>query len=218
MRSRFDHCDGPLPFAPGSSPFHIKGEFYRQMLPAIAHHDEKSQGAVTAIIEREGLREFASQPFLSSALYDVLPMPRLVMAVAEARRRDVYELTSGLGQLAIEGQMQGLYGRFLQKISSATFCQRFDQVIGQFYDFGPLTLTPVERPGGSPAGARLVRRGMPLCVAEWWSLVTVPFAVVPLTASGARDVTVDWRIRAGAAVQGIAGCDVEWDVRWTAPA
>ena len=31
MRTRFKYCDGPLPFPPGESPFHIKGEFYRQM-------------------------------------------------------------------------------------------------------------------------------------------------------------------------------------------
>jgi hypothetical protein len=210
MRSRFTYCDEPLPYPPGQSPFHIKGEFYRQQAESIAYHDRKSGGALTGILEREGLAEFARQPFLSSALYDVLPIPRIVMACAEARGRDVHEMTSGMGRAAVELQMKGVYSRFLSGLTRENFCQRFHQVIQHFYDFGPVTITP------APAGARLVRTGVPLCVAEWWSLVTVPFVVVPLTASGAREVAADWRIRPGGLDRGVKVADVEWDVRWKA--
>jgi hypothetical protein len=208
MRSRFTYCDEPLPYPPGQSPFHIKGEFYRQQAASIAYHDGKSGGALTRILEREGLVEFALQPFLSSAMYDVLPLPRIVMAAAEARGRDVHEMTSGMGRAAVDGQMTGVYSRFLTRLTTANFCQRFDQVIGHFYDFGPVSLTP------QPSGARLVRSGVPLCVAEWWSLVTVPFVVVPLTASGARDVAVEWRIKPAGTDRGVPVADVEWQVRW----
>lgn len=208
MRSRFQYCDQPLPFRPGDSPFHIKGEFYRQQSEATAYHDRKTGGGLTRILQREGLAEFAGQAFLSSALYDVLPLPRIVMAVAEVRGRDVHEVTSGMGRAAVEGQMKGVYSRFLSRLTTENFCQRFDQVIKHFYDFGPVTLTP------AGSGARLVRKGVPLCIAEWWSLVTVPFVVVPLTASGARDVTAEWRIEPRGQEHGVATGDVTWDVRW----
>lgn len=210
MRSRFTYCDEPLPYPPGQSPFHIKGEFYRQQAESIAYHDGKSGGALTRILEREGLLEFARQPFLSSAVYDVLPLPRIVTAAAEARGRDVCEMTSGMGRAAVEGQMTGVYARFLNQLTPANFCQRFDQVIRHFYDFGPVTITAVE------GGAHLVRAGVPLCIAEWWSLVTVPFVVVPLTASGAREVTAEWRIKPGGLDRGVRVADVDWEIRWQA--
>jgi hypothetical protein len=98
MRAHFAYCDQPLPHPPGQSPFHIKGEFYRLLSEVVAYHDQKSEGVLTRVLEREGLRAFATQPFLSSAMYDVLPLPRIVMAVAEARGRDVIELTGRMGQ------------------------------------------------------------------------------------------------------------------------
>jgi hypothetical protein len=211
MKSRFAYCDQPLPFPPGESPFHIKGEFYRQQSESIAHHDARSGGALSRILQREGLIDFAGQQFLSSAMYDVLPLPRIVMAIAEARGRDVHEMTSTMGRAAVEGQMEGVYSRFLTPLSTDNFCQRFDQVIKHFYDFGPVTVAP------QPSGASLLRTDMPLCIAEWWSLVTVPFVVLPLTASGARDVAVEWRIEPRGRDRGVAVGDVVWDVRWTAP-
>jgi hypothetical protein len=210
VRSRFQYCDGPLPFPPGQSPFHIKGDFYRQMARALEHHDQRSAGALRRVLEREGLSDFAAQAFLSSAFYDVLPAARITMAVAEARQRDVYELASQFGQLAAQDQMKGIYGRFLQQLTTGNLCQRYGQVMRQFYDFGPVSLAP--RPGG----ASLVRSGMPLCIAEWWTLTAVPFVCVPLQANGARGVHVDWRIEPGPALGAVPAGEVHWDIRWEA--
>jgi len=210
VRSRFQYCDQPLPFAPGASPFHIKGDFYRQMNRALEHHDQKSGGGLARVLEREGLRDFLAQAFLSSAFYDVLPASRIAMAVAEVRQRDVYELTAQFGQLAVQDQLRGTYGRFLQQLTTANVCARYGQVMKQFYDFGPVSLTP------TPGGAALLRTGVPLCIAEWWCLTGVPFLSVPLGANGARDVRVDWRVEPAGAQQGVALGDVHWDIRWEA--
>jgi hypothetical protein len=211
MSFRFRYCDRPLAYPPGESPFHIKGEFYRQTAAAVAHHDQKSQGGLRRILAREGLLDFARQEFLASAMYDVLPMPYIVMAVAEARGRDVRELTSGMGQAAVKQQMSGVYARVLSGLTPERFTQRFDQVISHFYDFAPVQVSPAS------GGARVVRAGMPLSVAEWWSLVTQPFVEVPLTANGARDVSVEWTIRPTGTDRGVEVGEVVWDVRWTAP-
>jgi hypothetical protein len=211
MRSHFAYCDQRLPHPPGASPFHIKGEFYRQLADTVAYHDEKSEGALARVLDREGLREFARQPFLSSALYDVLPLPRIVMAVAEARGRDVIELTGRMGQAAVEAQMKGVYSRFLTNLTPARFVQRFDQVINHFYDFAPLTAA-----AEGPHGARIVRKGMPLCIAEWWAVVTIPFVKVPLERSGAREVVVEWRAAPAGVQQGTAVGEVVCDVKWAA--
>src|SRR2546423_14170529 len=113
LRSHFAYCDQPLPVPPGTSPFHIKGEFYRQMADVVAYHDQKTDGALRRLLEERGLGEFAEQAFLSSAFYDVLPLPHIVMAIAETRGRDVHELTTRMGQAAVEAQMKGVYSRLL---------------------------------------------------------------------------------------------------------
>lgn len=208
---RFLYCEGPLPHAPGTSPFQIKGEFYRQTSVSMQHHDEKSEGAVGRILAREGLTEFFAQPFLSSVLYDALPMPRLVMAIAEARNRDVRELTARMGRAAVEAQMNGVYANMLRAITLPNFCPRFEQLIRQFYNFGPLTATPIEN------GARVVREGVPLCMTEWWSLVTRAFAEIPLTAQGVTDIVVDWRVTPSVMDRGVPCGTVIWDVRWKVP-
>lgn len=212
VTTRFLYCEGPLPHTPGTSPFQIKGEFYRQMAPSVLHHDSQSGGAVSRMLARDGLAAFWDQPFLSSVLYDALPLPRLVMAIAEARGRDVRELTIKMGRAAVEGQMGGVYGNLLRPIGPHNFCGRFEQAIKQFYNFGPITATPVE------GGARVVREGVPLCIAEWWSLVTRAFAEVPLVAQGASEVTVDWRVAPSGLDRGVQCGTVIWDVRWKEPA
>ena len=50
MRHVFLHCDSPLPMAPGTSPYRIKGEFYRHLSELLAHLDERihhSRGRLT---------------------------------------------------------------------------------------------------------------------------------------------------------------------------
>ena len=133
------------------------------------------------------------------------------MAIAEARQWDVRELTVKMGRAAVEGQMNGVYANLLRPIAPHNFCGRFEQLIKHFYNFGPLTATPVE------GGARVVREGVPLCIAEWWSLVTQAFAEVPLVAQGATDVTVEWRVAPSKPDRGVHCGTVIWDVRWKAP-
>lgn len=207
----FLHCDEPLPVAAGSSPFRIKGEFWRQTAGVIAYNDSKTGGGVTRLLEREGIAEFATQSFLASSLYDVLPMPRVVMAVAEARGRDLRELTEKMGRASAESQMSGVYGNLLRAVTPDNFAARFGPTITYFYDFAPLT--GEDLPGG---GVRLFRDGVPLCVAEWWSLVTGQFAEVVLAGHGARRVKIDWKIEPTGVERGVPCGTVTGDVRWTA--
>ena len=208
VRTRFKYCDEPLPFPPGESPFHIKGEFYRQLVESLSFYDARSQGGVSRVLEREGLKEFAGQAVLSSAFYDVLPLPRMVMAVAEARGKDVRDLTAGMAKGAVEGQMKGVYARLLTKLTPDLFCQRFPQVVQYFYDFGSLAVTPAE------SGADMLRTGLPQCISEWWCLATVPFIEMPLTAAGAHDVAVRFRTEPRGLDRGVEVCDAIGEVRW----
>ena len=67
-RRVFEYCDAPLPFPPGQSPFHIKGQFYIQTMRALQRIDKP----LVALLP-DDLRAFCSQEFLASQWYDVLP-------------------------------------------------------------------------------------------------------------------------------------------------
>ena len=207
----FLHCEGALPCPAGTSPYRIKGEFWRQMALVIEHNDGRTSGGVTRVLEREGIADYATQAFLASSLYDVLPMPRVVMAVAEARSRDLRELTAKMGRASAESQMSGVYGNLMRAVTPDNFAARFGSTITYFYDFAPLT--GEDLPGG---GVRLFRDGVPLCVAEWWSIVTRQFVDVVLTGHGASRVTVEWRIAPTEVERGVPCGTVTGDVRWTA--
>ncbi len=206
----FAHCDGPLPCAPGKSPFHIKGEFYRQMTGTVAHYDERTKGAVTRGLRREGLDAFMAQKFLASSLYDVLPLPRIFTVVAEALDVDVRELTGKLGKNAIELSMKGIYQSLFARLTPQNFSERFASIIPHIYDFAPAVVTR----DADGQGGTMVRDGMPLCVSEWWSLVTIPFVEVPLTANGAKEIRIDWKIDPKGLKSGVALGKVTWNLRW----
>jgi hypothetical protein len=116
-----------------------------------------------------------------------------------------------MGRAAVDAQLVGVYGNLLRAITPENFCGRFEQLIRQFYNFGPITATPVA------GGARVVREGMPLCIAEWWSLVTRAFAETPLTAQGATEFTLEWRVTPTVVDRGVPCGTILWDVRWKMP-
>ncbi len=207
----FAHCEGPLPCPPGESPFHIKGEFYRQLSSTIDVYDQRTHGAVRAALGRSELAGFMAEKFLSSSLYDVLPIPRVFMLLAQTLGRDVHELTRHLGKNAIEMSMKGVYESLFARLTPQNFAERFGTIIPHIYDFAPAVVTrAADGNGGS-----LVRDGVPLCIAEWWCVVTVPFVEVPLAANGARDISISWKVEPRGARGNIPLAKVSWKLQWS---
>jgi hypothetical protein len=211
-RQTFAYCDRPLPIQAGESPFRIKGEFYRQLMDSAGYHDRKTAGGVGRILEREGLAQFATQNFLSSALYDALPVPRIVMAIAEATGRDLYELAARQGRASVEGQINGVYAPFFSALTVKNFGERFGRIVQHFYDFAPISVRAV------PGGAEVERVGVPLCFADWWNVATGAFATLPLEVAGARNVRLHVRdIEPTGVDRGVEVGRSFWTLTWDDP-
>lgn len=207
----YAHCDGPLPVPAGKSAFRIKGEFYRHLDVTITRVNDKSGGALLKAFERDGLGAFQRQPFVSTAYYDNLPLPRMVMCIAEVMGKDVRELTSRMGALAGEAQLKGKYAERISGLSPATFATVFGDVIRFFYDYGPVEVT-----AGADARSLTMRRsGMPLAIIEWWSLVSIPFLQVPLAKNGARTVEITHAIEVTDAHAAVPLGAAVWSVRFS---
>ena len=206
----YEHCRGPLPVPAGTSRFCIKGDFYRHMAETIVHLDAKTSGGLSALLAREGLRDFMTQQFLATSFYDNLPLPRLTMCIAEVTQRDVFALTTKMGESSAERSMSGVYNRLLAPLTTTTFHRHFPGVISFFYNYAPLTVT-LAADGKS---AELVRKDLPLAVAEWWCLVSVPFVKMPLEKNGAVGVDVKWRVAPSKAAGAVPLGDATWAVTW----
>jgi hypothetical protein len=211
-RHVYDFCDGPLPVPAGKSTYRIKGEFYRHLDVTITTVDKKSGGALMKALARDGLDAFQRQPFVSNAFYDNLPLPRIVMCIAEITGKDVRALTEKMGRTAGERQLKGIYADLIANVTPTTFADTFTKIISFFYDYGVVAVTP----GSDGKSLRMRRAPMPLSVIEWWSLVSIPFLQVPMTRNGAPGVDITWRAEAaGAHGDGNVplGAAV-WEMRW----
>ncbi|MFO0686700.1 MAG: hypothetical protein U0234_31855 [Sandaracinus sp.] len=203
----FTHCAGPLPKPAGTSPFRIKGEFYRH-LSELVHHADSRGNRLTELFEAEGLTSFARQPFLASHFYDCLPFPRIVMAAARVLDKDVRELTQRMGEASWERQRHGVYGGVLTSMSVHNLARRFPAATSHMYDFGPVEARE------SPGHVQLIREGVPACVGEWWCRIATPFLAGPLRANGAQGLDISWRMTPSDVSDGVPLITSTFDVRW----
>jgi hypothetical protein len=185
----FEYCETPPPFLPGTSPFHIKGQFYIQAMRALSRLERPLDGLLP-----EDLKAFCAQEFLASQWYDVLPFPRLAMIEAAARACDVRDLTRRQAHRAAEHGLRGVYRFFLPLVLPQDFAlrslgARMVSAIKQFYDFGPAA---VIEPSDSHT-LTIERRDVPLCMIEWWSINASGYAEKALALCGVKELTLSYR-------------------------
>jgi hypothetical protein len=201
-------CEKELPCAPGTSPYRIKGEFYRNVCETIAFVEKKAGPKLRQAFEAQGVRAFLEQDFLANQSYDLLPLPRATMAMAHALGKELRYFTTRMGENGIKLQLNGVYKSIFAGMNPDNFAQRFNKVVGYLYDHGPVS---IERDGNH---ATIVRRGVPACTVEWWSLVSIPYLTVPLEHNGARNVKVDYAIKKAGLTAQIPLADTEWKMSW----
>lgn len=207
MRHVFLHCDSPLPMAPGTSPYRIKGEFYRHLSELLAHLDERSRSTVDRALQNDRLLLFARQEFLASRMYDCLPFPRIVMAASRVVNMHVHELVQRMGESSWERQRRGVYSGVIGTMTIDNLARRFPAAALHMYDFGPVRAR--EEPGHVE-----LTRDVPACIAEWWCRITVPFVSGPLRANGARGLDVTFALGPPYLHAQIPFVRCRLDVRW----
>jgi hypothetical protein len=184
----FEYCHEPPPFAPGRSPFHIKGQFYIQQMRALRRLEEQGLGSLASVLPGD-LKGFCGEPFLASSWYDSLPFPRLAMIEAELRRKDVRELTFEQAQSAARHGVKSVYKLLIplvlpKTVALRTLGARMVRAIAQFYDFGPAAVIP-------PSDSHILtieRNEVPLCMIEWFAINARGYAESALQIAGVSDI------------------------------
>jgi hypothetical protein len=174
-----------LPFAPGASPFHVKGIVYRGHVDYANRFITGGATAVAAAFRNPALTTFYGQQFLAASWYDALPLLPAWFQCAKLLNQPPIEFLRARTRHQAEQDIRGVY-RWLVKIASAeAVAQRVPRVVGQYFDFGT-TDASVVRPGV----VRLQQTGLPVLMAPWFATVSETFVSVALEIAGAKQVTI----------------------------
>jgi hypothetical protein len=173
------------PFAPGESPFHVKGGIYLGTHRYFATEVEGGLDALWSQVADPALLAFMQQKFLPSSWYDVLPVYELIRAESRATRKTVARYLKDRATYQVERDIGGVY-RFLLKIVSAeSIALRLPRMLTQVLDFGKHDATQV-----APGRVEAQLTGYPAMLWEWYATAFQVYAERALTLAGARDATV----------------------------
>jgi hypothetical protein len=174
-----------LPFAPGTSPFRLKGIVYR------AHVDYSNElipggaSAVNATFKNRALAAFFDQQFLAASWYDALPILPVWYACARLLNQPPIEFLRARTRHQARQDIHGVYKLILKLASAETVALRIPRAVGKYFDFGT-SEAHVARPGL----VRFEQTGMPLLLAPWFGIVGETFVHAALEIAGATGVHV----------------------------
>jgi hypothetical protein len=170
-----------LPFPPGSSPFLVKGSYYRELQDRLVDWE-----GIIKCVEDPAVRAFGLQRFLASEWYDYLPV--LFMA----RGLGVYmgcPADVAISEQAVRNakrQLGGIYKFVLSFASPEVGMRRMRNVYRQIYHFGRCE---IEVKGNSAVTSY---HEWPSMMAWLYQVTTDAWVGTLLKISGAKSIRRDW--------------------------
>jgi hypothetical protein len=174
-----------LPFAPGTSPFHIKGIAYRGHVDYAEKHIPGGASAVALAFRNPLLTAFFSQQFLAASWYDALPLLPAWATCARLLNQPALDFLRVRARHQANADIHGVYRLILKIASAEAVALRVPRAVGQYFDFGT-TEAHVVRPGV----VRFQQTGLPKMMAPWFSVVGETFLTVALEIAGATNILV----------------------------
>ena len=120
-----------LPFAPGASPFLIKGSYYKELQERLVDWD-----GIMKRVPDPAVRQFGLQRFLASEWYDYLPTLFMARALGEYMDRPPDQALSDQAVKNARRQLSGIYKFVLSFASPEMGMRRMRNVYRQIYNFG----------------------------------------------------------------------------------
>jgi hypothetical protein len=174
---------GPLPFAPGESPFRIKGTVYRGHLEWVAENAPGGLEGVNRAYRDPRLAPYMSQQFLPSSWYDLLPVVTSAYVVARVCHLGFDEFLRMRTRIQAQRDLGGVYKLLLKLTSPANVVNRYAAVQQQYFSFGTATAELI-----APRTARVQRGQIPQMVFDWMAPVQEAFLEQAIAAAGGKQV------------------------------
>jgi len=174
------------PFAPGASPFHIKGLGYRSLIQYVETSVAGGMPRLLDAIEDPALRAFARQPFLAASWYDVGPVITLNETIAGLLEMKLDDFLAMRGRMQAEDDLSGVYSWLLAVATPSAVAKGLPRLTQRYFDWGGVEIeTPAQR------HVRAIRTGVPVYLADWFGSVSCAFLEVAMGKAGAKRFTCD---------------------------
>lgn len=193
---------------PGTSPFHVRGLLYEQILK----HAGAMPGGVPGLlaqIEDEQIRTFMKQRFRWTEWYDALPMTPVQAALCRMQKGEFETLTRQRARLAAESLVPRLFRVVLGMGNPKAAAGHLPRLLAQNYDFSDVSLQV-----GQGEGTALFRK-VPRAIAPSFVNVVVGLIEGALGLMGAKNVqTKIQSARLDAPLHGFETITCEGASRW----
>lgn len=182
--------DGPLPIAPGSSPYRVKGLTFKTIQETAESELRGGLKTLLAALPDEPLRRFLSQTFLAVGYYDALPIVPVTAALARLRSvryaDDVRERATRRAQLDLQ-----LYHLLLRLLSPELAFSGFMRLWPRYFDFGQITVArepsaAVPEPSRSASRWLITLADVPAMLVPWFVPMASGYVPEVLRAAGAQ--------------------------------
>jgi hypothetical protein len=174
------------PFAPGLSPFQVKGTLWMGFR---GYADEHVVGGAAKLAESLSpvCAEFFMQLFVAPGWYDIFPIVEISRAMAAQRGLTASEQSRQTGCWHGEQDLKGIYKTLLKQATPQAICRRYPSLYSQLYNFGRVEATVEDD------SVKSCVHGMPEAVADWWMPATEGYLQPILVAAGALRAKTTWR-------------------------
>jgi hypothetical protein len=200
------------PYAPGESPFHVRGAVYRA---ALEHAERNVTGGLRRVHDAcpdRALASFMAQGFDSNGWYDVLPMSPLSDVIASVMGVDTQRYLHERTREHAERDLVGFYRLLIRAVSARTVALFLPKLTSRYYDWGG-----IEARLRGPRRVETVRSGVPEPLVPWYATVACSFAATALEIAGAPGPRVTLKAsKPDGVTQGVATYSQVFDITWNA--
>lgn len=213
MPTVYDPIFAPPPRAPfryGTSPFHARGVLYTQEL-AVAQKALAGKALESVRRYDPALETFLAQGFSTLEWYDALPVLYLAVIAARARGVALHQHARDVAEAHAARAFTGFSGVILRLISNEAVATWLPRASSWYHDFGVAETKVV-----GERHVRGVRRGMPQCMVQGWSVSAMHFVEAVLRQAGAKEPrahTLD--VEADGAKDGHPLHRITFDITWS---
>src|SRR5262249_14398392 len=136
-----------LPFAPGESPFRVRGGTICGLLDYLEERAPGKLAAMLDLVSDEAIRTYMQTIFLATAWYDFVPTLRFAETAAEVLGTSTAHLLSHHAAWQVQRDVRGVNRLLMKFVSPEAVVARSSGVFERYYNFGKVTVVE-SQPGG----------------------------------------------------------------------
>lgn len=197
-------------YAPGESPFHVRGSTYLGMRDYVKAKIPGGMDAVAGALPDGPHREFVRQVFVAVGWYDALPIRPITEIIAKLERRSWEESVRARACDAAIRDLNIVHRVLLAASSPERVVEKLQRAALQYFDFGETEVVE-----NQPGHSKFVLRGVPQPLGSWFLPMLDGYAGTLIARAGGKQPSVTGRLIPRGREGAIGLVDVHVDMSWS---